>query len=249
MKLVALIRTLNESHRIERCCWAYQFCDEILIADGGSTDNTVELALKWPKVKVRPFTIRVECEGGIWRNPDGAHLNFLYDWAHEEHADWIISQDCDQRPNVHLKRDARKLMEETDRDFILATQIFLWKNTMYFPNMSLTSHVYGHRPDLEGNWSHGIWAWRASINLRAIDKMPHYEFSIDGGKTSILPEKWEMDRTIDPPYCFLHFGWETDEMVEKMVKYYRDSKLIPAQKYPLDFCGHPLPLEPWMVEE
>ena len=248
MKIVALIRTLNEAHRIEACCQSYsEFCDEVLIADGGSEDNTVELALNFPKVRVRPYHNRVECANGIWRNPDGPHLNFLYDWGREIGADWIISQDCDQRPNKFLKQDIRGIMEKSTRDFVMATQIFLWKNTHYFPNMSRTDTVYDHVPAIHGKWSHGIWAHRASINLIVIDKMPHYEFSLDGTK-SILPETLEMDETIDPPYCFLHFGWENDAMVDKMIKYYRTSDLIPVQAHPLEFCGLPKPLEDWMVE-
>ena len=249
MKLVALIRTLNEAHRIDACCQSYsEFVDDILIADGGSTDDTVGLALNYPKVQVREFSKKVECKNGIWRNPDGEHLNFLYDWAHEIGADWIISQDCDQRPNRYLKQDAKDIMETTDMNFILATQIFLWKKTQFFPDMSRLSKVYDHRKDFGEGWSHGLWAWRASVNLRAIDKMPHYEFSVDGGETSMLPEDWEVNKSIDPPYCFMHFGWETDEMVDKMINYYRLSDLIPVQAHPLDFCGKPVPIEEWMVE-
>ena len=252
MKIVALIRTLNEAHRIDECCQSYsEFADAVLIADGGSTDNTVELAMKYPKVQVREFTKKVECEGGIWRNPDGEHLNFLYQWGEDEGADWIVSQDCDQRPNFYLKRDIREIMSKTTRDFIMVTQIFLWKKTKYFPAMSNAEKVYyGNYPELKGKYSHGIWAWRANLGVRAIDKMPHYEFTIDGGETSILPEKLEMDETLDcPPYCFLHNGWETDEMVDKMINYYQRSMLIPVQAHPLDFCGKPEPIiKEWMFE-
>ena len=251
MKIVALIRTLNETRRIDKCCQSYsEFADAVLVADGGSTDNTVELALKYPKVQVREFTKKVDCANGIWRNPDGEHLNFLYEWGESEGADWIVSQDCDQRPNLHLKRDVRSIMESTKKDFLMVTQIFLWKKTQYFPDMSRAVKVYyDHYPELRDKWSHGIWAWRASLGVRTIDKMPHYEFTIDGGKTSVLPETLEMDETIDcPPYCFLHNGWETDEEVNAMIKYYQTSGLIPAQAHPLAFCGIPQPLEDWMIE-
>ena len=239
MKVVALIRTLNEAHRIDACCKSYsEFCDQILIADGGSTDNTIELALKYPKVQVRNFPWKVECgDSGIWRNPDGQHLNFLYDWAHEEKADWIISQDCDQRPNFYLKRDVRDILSKTNADFLMGVQIYLWQKTQYFPAMSQAN----------GEWMHGMWAWRASLNLIAIDKMPHYEFSLDG-KTSLDLDKYDKKEFIDPPYCYMHHGWETDEMVDKMIVYYRKSGLIKGQLHPLQFCGTPIPLEEWMIE-
>lgn len=241
MKIVALIRALNEENRIDACCQSYsEFCDAVLIADGGSTDKTIEFALKYPKIQVRDFPWKVQCgDSGIWRNPDGQHLNFLYDWGREEGADWIISQDCDQRPNLYLKQQAREIMENTDKEFILGVQIYLWMKTQYFPNMS----------KIPGGWAHGIWAHNAKkVHLIAIDKMPHYEFSIDGGQTSILPDRANMAHLIDPPLCYLHFGWETSEMVDKMIDYYRKSGLIKDQKHPLQFGGNPQKLENWMIE-
>lgn len=240
MKIVALVRTFNEAHRIEKFCAAYQFADEILVADGGSTDNTVEIARQQPKTTVRYFLEKVKCANGIWRNPDGRHLNFLYDWAHEVGADWVISQDCDQRPNANLKRDVRAILENSIKPFLMVTQIYLWKRDFYFPKMSRSE-----QPD---SWYHGLWAWKAEMNLRAIDKMPHYEFSIDGGNTSFDPTHTGMALKINPPYCFLHDGWETEEMVNNMVHYYRKSGLIPGQLHPLEFCGEPQTKLDWMVE-
>ena len=103
-RIIACIRAYNEQERIEKCCQAYQFCDKILIADGSSTDATVKIAMEQPKTVVRDYPVKVQCRNGIWRNPDGPHLNFLWDWARDEGADWIISQDCDQRPNLYLKQ-------------------------------------------------------------------------------------------------------------------------------------------------
>ena len=42
MKIVATCRTLNEEANIERFCESYsQFADQIIVADGGSTDRAV----------------------------------------------------------------------------------------------------------------------------------------------------------------------------------------------------------------
>ena len=230
-KIIACIRSYNEAERIEKCCQAYQFCDAVLIADGGSTDGTVKIAMDQPKTKVKDYSVKVQCKNGIWRNPDGAHINFLWDWAREEGADWIISQDCDQRPNKFLKEQARQIMETTTKNFIMPVQIYLWKKTQYFPDMSYQG----------GNWMHGIWAHRANLGMRVVDKMPHYEFTIDPVKTNDFT-------LVEPPACYLHAGWETDEMIEKMIYYYRNSGLIPGQLHPLHFCGKPKDLEEWMIE-
>lgn len=249
MKLAALVRSFNEEANIEIFCKSYaEFCDVILVADGGSTDNTVSIAQSMPKTIVRNYPIKVECANGIWRNPDGPHLNFLYEWAEEEGADWVVSQDCDQRPNKYLKQQARSIMENTKKDFIVAAQIFLWKGRDYFPHMVKCEYVHPQLPALRGQWAKGLWAWRTRVHLRAIDKMPHFEFTLDG-KTSVdfnLPGLTEPAPA--PPCCFMHFGWPDDEKVARMIKYYKDSKLIPTQAHPLQFGGPLAPIEAWMVE-
>lgn len=238
MKLIATIRTLNEENNIEKCCRSYaQFCDKVLIADGGSHDKTVEIASSMPKTLVRKFETMVECENGIMRNPDYLHLQFLWDWAIDEGADWIISQDCDQRPNKFLKQDARTFLENTNKDFLLVTQIFLWGKDSYFPDLSKRGRFM----------MLGLWAWRANIHLKAIDKMPHFEFSFDG-ENSIDLDKSEQVLRIFPPYCYMHYGWETEEQTNSHVKYYRESGLIKDMLHPLDFGGRVEPLLDWMIE-
>lgn len=237
MKIVVCIRTLNEADMIDKCCQSWVFADRILIADGGSTDDTIERALEYPNVSVRPFTEKVECANGIWRNPDYKHLNFLWDWAREDNADWIISQDCDQRPNFYLKRDARKLLETTTKDYLMPVQIFLWHEIKYFPNMSRAGM----------GWMHGIWAHRANVGMVATDKMPHYEFQVNG--RNIDPTKDNTGELVDPPYCYMHHGWASDPKVDKMLTYYKTSKLIPGIQHPFIMGGgSPIDLEDWMVE-
>lgn len=238
MKIIACCRTYNEEQRIEKFCKAFQFADLILVADGSSTDNTVAIAKSMPKTLVRNFPLKVEVGGGILRNPDGPHLQFLYDWALDEGADWTICQDCDQRPNIYLKNDARDIFASMgNKDFLMVTQIYLYNNNQYFPNLSRNGD----------NWWQGLWAWRSNINLKVIDKMPHFEFSLDGIK-SIDVSKVGRHKTIQPPYCFLHFGWETEAMIEKHLEYYHETKLIPNMVHPLKFGGEPAALEEWMSE-
>lgn len=239
MKIVACVRTYNEQENILDCCNAYhQFADELLIADGGSTDDTKLIASYFPKVQIRDYTVRVKCANGIWRNPDGPHIQFLVDWAIEEEADWIIVQDCDQRPNKFLKQDARKIMEETDEDFIMATQIFLWGKDQYFHDLTF----------MDGAWQQGLWAWRASVGLKIIDKMPHFEFSLDGKRSIDLANPEFKKQYILPPYCYMHFGWPTPEKTMEHIAYYRSANLIPNMIHPLQFGGKPRPLLDWMIE-
>lgn len=237
MNIVVAIRTYNEEKNIRQCCEAYQFADKILIADGGSQDNTVLLAKTYPKVSVREYLTKVRCANGIWRNPDGPHINFLLEWADEEGADWIIEQDCDQRPNKYLKQDARKIFEGATKDFIQVTQLFLWGKDHYFPDLSGESV----------GWMQGLWAWRASTHLRVIDKMPHFEFTLNG-VNSIDINKTGREQNILPPYCFMHFGWQTEEQVNAHLEYYRKSELISGMLHPLKFGGRLALLPEWAIE-
>lgn len=240
MKIVATIRSYNEEQNIEKCCKSYaEFCDLVLVADGGSTDKTVEIASQMPKTEVIEFHTKVECKNGIWRNPDGPHLQFLWDSAIERGADWIISQDCDQRPNKFLKKDARIIMEDTKKDFLLVTQIYLWGESFYFPELSRSG---------EAGWWQGLWAWRANINLRVIDKMPHFMFSLDGETAIDLNEMPNQTERTKPPYCFLHFGWQSEEKVDKQLEYYNTSGLIPGVRHPLKYGGKLDMISDWMVE-
>lgn len=238
MKIIATCRTFNEHKHIEQWCKSYsEFADVLLVADGGSTDDTVELASKYPKVEVRHYPVRTKLKDGSYRNPDGPHVQFLVEWATEIGGDWIVHQDCDQRPNFFLKYKARDFMEETDKDFLQVTQIFLWGKDQYFRDLSY----------MGGDWRQGLWAWRLSSGLSIIDNMPHYLFSLDG-KNSIDINGTDRELNIRPPCCFMHFGWQTEEETNEHVDYYRRTGLIPDMKHPLGFGGQPVPLEDWMVE-
>ncbi len=237
MKIVSTVRTLNEESNIRKFRESYsQFADRILIADGGSVDNTVPLAEQFPKVDIDFYPVKVPCENGIMRNPDGPHIQFLIDWARREGADWIVHQDCDQRPNKFLKEDIRDILATTTEPFVCVTQIFLWGKDQYFPQMSAEEH----------GWMQGLWAWRADIDLKIINKMPHYEFSFDG-KTPIDINK-QPHRNLLPPYCFMHYGWETPQKTQAHMDYYNKSGLIKNINHPLNYGGPLKPLQLWMEE-
>lgn len=238
MKIIASCRTYQEEAHIKQFCEAYgEFADTILIADGLSTDRTVEIANKFPNVFVRYFTEMVTLKDGTKRNPDGPHIQFLVDWATASGGDWLIHQDCDQRPNKFLKQDVRRILENTDKDFIQVTQIYLWGKDQYFPDLSYQG----------GQWMQGLWAWRLSAGLKIIDKMPHYEFSFDG-QNSIDINKTGRELNLQPPYCFMHFGWDSIEKTLAHVQYYRRTGLIDGMKMPYEFGGEPKGLESWMIE-
>lgn len=232
MKIVATVRTRNEARNIEKFCLSYQWADLILVADGGSEDNTIEVASLQPKTKVRSFTERRGMRNRYWRNPEGAHLNFLADWAMEEGADWIIEDDCDCRPNYLLKENARGIFESTEMNFILAVRMYLWRDGDHFPNMA--------SPGGKKKWEASFWAWRATVPLRFYDSSFAYEFT----------PKPTVDDSLRllPPYCLLHYSWVDEDVLRKKMKFYDESGQIPGIRYPLDYAGELEPLPEWAHE-
>ncbi len=238
-KIIAIVRTRNEEKNIARYCRQHDFADEILVADGGSTDKTIEIAKQFANVKVRAFDEEIKLENNYTRNPDWKHINFLIEWAEEEGADWIVMDDCDTNPNYLLYSDARTIMEESLAPYVNAVQIHLWGEKQYFPALA--------QPD-GGGWRGGIWAWRADKKLRAYGEPPHFMFkSLLNGDADIMVD-FDKEPSVDllPSYCRIHAVWEDIKIAREHVEMYRKSGLISNMLDPTAFAGYPLGLEEWM---
>lgn len=235
MKIVALVRTLNEYSNILSFIWAYKpWVDGILIADGGSTDGTRDLVATIhdePKVQVREFGKRVQMARGVWRNPEGKHINFLLDWAKDEGADWVIFDDCDCRPNKLLRRWGRGLIEESPDSIINAVRLYWWGKDEHFPHMA--------QPHGRGLWSPSLWAWKLEVGLRWSEDEP-FSFHFENG-----PEG-KPSFNIMPPLCLNHHGWPDLETVERKYQHYKS--FVPTALHPTQFAGHLEPLPEWAEE-
>lgn len=182
--------------------------DKILVADGGSEDNTVALAGQYyPKARVRRFPERVYGEG-VWRNPEGKHLNFLIDWATEEEADWVILDDCDCRPNYLVKAHNVVLFQraqQLNKQFIYVTRLYEWMDSgLHFTGLA--------QPGGKGKWEPSLWAWRIDTGFRFKDT----DWDISGTWIPTEEEKMELI----PPYCLIHRPWPTQEELERKTHFY-----------------------------
>lgn len=234
MKIVVVVRARDEEKNIGRFCRNYQWADKILVADGGSVDDTVEIAKEMPKTEVREYPVVKRMKNGLWRNPEGDHLNFLTRWAEKEEADWIIQDDCDCFPNYKLKQDARTLLENTEFDFVYAVRLYLWRNNTHFPNMA--------KPDKElREWEPSLWGWRSDLKLRFYDTDMAYSWR---------PKVDSPDKRLNlmPPYCLLHDAWTDEQELRKKLAFYHKSGQIPNIRHPTEYAGDPEPLPHWAYE-
>jgi glycosyltransferase involved in cell wall biosynthesis len=231
MKITVCIRARNEEKIIARCMKAYSWADTILVADGGSTDNTKGIAAMFPNVEIRDFTERVYGENDIWRNPEGRHLNFLYDWAREIGSDWIITDECDSLPTHAFQLEARNIFQKAldeDKQGALIHRVYLWADDFYFPSLSESIK----------KWT---FAWRGSCAMHARNSEEWGVIWDD-----IPPESQCV--YIQPPMALLHNFCPDLETVERKLAFYQKNGMMDFVSHPLDM-GSPLaPTLDWMVD-
>ncbi len=230
MKIIAVTKTLNEERNIASFCRGYDWADMILIADGGSIDGTVKIANRFPNAHTRDFGHRIDIQGAPegFMNPEPEHINFLIDWAIEEGADWIVLDGADCWPNPHLKREARRLFEETDRDAVHLHRLYIWGTDEYFPKYN--------------GGGYALWAWRPDrLDIRCEENsdtcFDSQMVGIDLLRALILC----------PPFCLLHY-FAPDEGAVQM-KSRRYGAWGHPQVHPLDsIYAPPEPLPEWALK-
>ncbi len=217
--IVTIVRTLNEEANIRRYIESYHsIADYIIVADGGSEDRTVAIAEEYDHVFVFPFTLRKELKNGLWKNPESDHINFLVRRAMELEPTWILHEDADEYPNQQLQKNARRILSETDLDWVYAVRIYTWGEKAHMEHKA--------QPGREGVWEPSMWGWRA-------DRItPDFYAEQDHGY-SWRPGENETDSILRlyPPYCLIH-DYKHDRL--KKVEWYRKSGVIPRADYPLD---------------
>jgi hypothetical protein len=203
MKIITVNKTLNEAANIERYCRWNDWADLILIADGGSIDETVALAGKFANVRVRPFEQRVTLPDGSFMNPEPAHFNFLIEWAESKNADWIVLTGGDEWPNKILYRDARSLFNAAELGNyhgITVHRLYLWGNDQYFPKINEAGPA--------------LWAWSPKRFKVRCDESGDTFFD------SVMPgPDPEACLRLDFPYVLMHYYAGPDITPAKLERY------------------------------
>lgn len=101
-KISGLIITFNEEQNIQEVLDCFKFCDEIIVVDSFSTDNTLEIASQNPKVKIIQNTFEDFTK----------QRNLALDSAKN---DWVLFLDGDERITPELHAEIIKELNRTDR--------------------------------------------------------------------------------------------------------------------------------------
>lgn len=103
MSISAVIIAKNEEQKIKDAIKSVSWCDEVLVIDTGSTDDTVPEARK---LGANVFTDNTRMNYSAWRNRG----------LKEAHGDWILYIDADERATNELKDEILSKTQKEDSD-------------------------------------------------------------------------------------------------------------------------------------
>ena len=111
--LSAVLIVKNSADTLRACLESVTWCDEIVIVDSGSTDNTLDIA--------REFTDKIfsetEWQGfGIQRQRAQSKAS----------SDWIFMIDADEQVTPELKASIQNVVEGNDQSAVYATPRLSW---------------------------------------------------------------------------------------------------------------------------
>lgn len=98
----ALVITMNEAHRLERCLTSLAWADEILVLDGGSTDATKELCT----AVGRPWSGAMTYAHVPWQG----FLHQRNEALRRARHDWVLVVDSDEAVSEELAKRIQALM-------------------------------------------------------------------------------------------------------------------------------------------
>lgn len=122
IQITAVVLTKNEEQHIDRCLQSLQFCDEILVVDDCSTDQTVKIAGKY-KTRVVQRALN---------NDFTSQRNFAQS---EARGEWILYIDADEEVSIPLKNEINKALNDdklTKRAYYIPRRDYWWGKELKF---------------------------------------------------------------------------------------------------------------------
>lgn len=157
-KISAIVITYNEAANIGECLTSLKWCDEIIVVDSNSTDDTVKIAGE--------FTKNIHIVDNL---PYGEKRNIGIDKAT---GDWIIWLDADERVSAELKDEVTGIIDNNS-----ANEAYQINRKSYFINKFI-KHC-GWYPD------YTLRLFKKSTGIRFNDSLVH-EKAVYRGATGKL---------------------------------------------------------------
>jgi len=129
------IITYNEEHIIEKVLRSVAFCDEIVVVDSGSSDNTVNIAKKYSS-KI----YHKDWEGY------GKQKNFAIS---KLSTDWVLSIDADEVVTQELANEIQDALQKTTQDaFLINIQLVFMGKPLTFGGVYPDYHLRLFKKDM-----------------------------------------------------------------------------------------------------
>lgn len=153
MAISAVVLTKNEEKNIVRCLESVSWCDEVVVIDDDSLDNTVQLA------KQHAAMVYKHSLG----NDFSMQRNFGLSVAKNE---WVIFVDADEVISPALKEEIQKAITATNKKgYFLKREDFLWGKKLQHAEVGNMWLLRLGRKDA-GRWQgkvHEMWKIHGSI--------------------------------------------------------------------------------------
>lgn len=127
MKITAVVLTKNEEKNIERCLKSLDFCEEIIVVDDYSTDNTKNEILK---IKNQNDKLNIKIFEKHLNNDFAEQRNF---GLSKSTNDWVLFIDADEEVTRELMNEiSRVILSERSESKDLINNAFYIKRRDYF---------------------------------------------------------------------------------------------------------------------
>jgi glycosyltransferase involved in cell wall biosynthesis len=160
MKLTGLVIATDEERDLPACLQSLAFCDELLVIDGGSTDQTVEVAL--------------DAGARVVANPWPGYAEQRRFGLAAAQGEWVLAIDADERVDEELRSAVQRVVASEPAEgvagFEVRVQAVLFGRRLRFGGMGHDAHLRLFRRN------------RAKVEAHAV----HELFSVEGS-TRLLP--------------------------------------------------------------
>jgi len=194
MKLIAILRIKDEILNIERCLTRLtELVDEIVILDNGSTDGTLDVYPKFPKVIEILHTIGFD---------EGRDKIMLLDAAKKRNPDWILWTDGDEVFESSLNRNILNKYMQSKYNRVMFRMCNFW----------LSEELYR----IDGKYFQYTLHPQRSM-WRNAESAYFQNRHIHNGDIAGVPKPYYIS-----PYRLKHFGYVNEEKMRKKYNLYKD---------------------------